>query len=157
MAEPGVVVHIDPVLVDRTTAAAMMGMSLDSFERYVQPELRIVRRGRLRLVPVDELKRWGQTNAEALFLADGTGRTALRRAVMGTRVGPVVTRTWPAILTRKEVCHLMLELGFDHEEMIALSSRVLSLVNSHPDPRSFPKWRVLEAAYRAMPMGAGVV
>ena len=63
----GVVVQVTPILVNRTTAAEMMGMSVDSFERYVQPELRIVRRGKLRLVPVDELKRWGQANAEALF------------------------------------------------------------------------------------------
>ena len=42
----------------RSEAAAAIGVSLDSFERYVQPELRLVRRGRLRLVPVVELERW---------------------------------------------------------------------------------------------------
>ena len=36
-------------------AAASLGMSPDSFERYVQPELRLVRRGRLRVFPVEEL------------------------------------------------------------------------------------------------------
>jgi integrase len=30
-------------------------MSLDSFERHVQPHLRLVRRGKLRLVPITEL------------------------------------------------------------------------------------------------------
>ena len=40
-------------------------MSLDSFERYVAPEVRIVRRGRLRIVPVPEIERWLQENAEA--------------------------------------------------------------------------------------------
>ena len=39
-------------------------MSLDSFERYVQPELRLVRRGKLRVVPVSELQRWLEQNAE---------------------------------------------------------------------------------------------
>lgn len=39
-------------------------MSLDSFERYVQAEVRLVRRGRIRLVPVDELERWLAENAE---------------------------------------------------------------------------------------------
>jgi hypothetical protein len=39
-------------------------MSLDSFERHVQPDLRLIRRGRLRLVPVDELRRWATEQAE---------------------------------------------------------------------------------------------
>jgi hypothetical protein len=47
----------------RAEAAASLGMSLDSFERYVQPDLRYVRRGRLRLVPVRELERWLDANA----------------------------------------------------------------------------------------------
>jgi hypothetical protein len=38
-------------------------MSLDSFERYVQPELRLIRRGRLRLVAVRELEAWLDRNA----------------------------------------------------------------------------------------------
>jgi hypothetical protein len=38
-------------------------MSIDSFERYVQPELRLVRRGKLRLVPVAEIERWLAANA----------------------------------------------------------------------------------------------
>jgi hypothetical protein len=42
-------------------------MSLDSFERHVQPELRLIRRGKLRLVPVTELERWANENAESLF------------------------------------------------------------------------------------------
>jgi excisionase family DNA binding protein len=42
----------------RSEAAASLGISLDSFERHVQSELRLVRRGRLRLVPVVELQRW---------------------------------------------------------------------------------------------------
>jgi hypothetical protein len=37
---------------------AALGMSLDSFERHVQPHVRLVRRGKLRLVPVTELQRW---------------------------------------------------------------------------------------------------
>jgi hypothetical protein len=42
-------------------------MSLDSFERHVQPELRLIRRGKLRLVPVAELERWANQNAESVF------------------------------------------------------------------------------------------
>jgi hypothetical protein len=47
----------------RQEAAAAIGVSTDSFERHVQPELRLVRRGRLRLVPVRELERWLDANA----------------------------------------------------------------------------------------------
>lgn len=39
-------------------AAAALGISRDSFDRYVRAEVRLVRRGRLVLVPVTELKRW---------------------------------------------------------------------------------------------------
>jgi hypothetical protein len=44
-----------------------LGMSLDSFERHVQPELRLIRRGKLRLVPVAELERWASESAESVF------------------------------------------------------------------------------------------
>jgi hypothetical protein len=42
-------------------------ISLDSFERYVQPELKLIRRGKLRLVPVAELERWAGENAERVL------------------------------------------------------------------------------------------
>lgn len=51
----------------RAEAAAAIGVSLDSFERYVQSELRLVRRGRLRLVPVRELERWLEANSARVF------------------------------------------------------------------------------------------
>lgn len=47
----------------RAEAAEALGMSLDSFERHVQSELRIVRRGKLRLVPLREIERWLDENA----------------------------------------------------------------------------------------------
>jgi hypothetical protein len=43
-------------------ALEALGISVDSFERYVQPELRLIRRGRLRLIAVKELERWLETN-----------------------------------------------------------------------------------------------
>jgi hypothetical protein len=49
--------------LSREEAAAALGMSLDSFERHVQPTLRLVRLGRMRLVPVGELRRWLDENA----------------------------------------------------------------------------------------------
>lgn len=48
----------------RREAAASLGMSLDSFERYVQPHVKLVREGRLRLVSVRELDRWLEANAQ---------------------------------------------------------------------------------------------
>ena len=51
----------------RAEAAAALGISLDSFERYVQPEIRMVRRGSMRLVPVRELERWLEENAERIL------------------------------------------------------------------------------------------
>ena len=48
----------------REEAAASCGMSLDSFERHVQPSLRLVRLGRMRLVPIGELERWLAEHAE---------------------------------------------------------------------------------------------
>jgi hypothetical protein len=53
-----------PVAVTRDVAANMLSMSLDSFERYVQAEVRIIRKGRMRLVPVSELQRWANANAD---------------------------------------------------------------------------------------------
>jgi hypothetical protein len=51
------------VTLTRAEAAASLGISIDSFERHVQPELRIIRRGRMRLIPVVELERWAAANA----------------------------------------------------------------------------------------------
>jgi len=50
--------------VTRAEAARSLGVSINSFERHVQPELRIVRRGKLRLIPVREIERWLEENAE---------------------------------------------------------------------------------------------
>lgn len=48
----------------RAEAAASLGISLDAFETHVQPDLRLVRVGRLRLVPPRELERWVDAHAE---------------------------------------------------------------------------------------------
>jgi hypothetical protein len=49
--------------LSRHEAAAALGIGLDSFERHVQPELRLIRRGRLVLVPVSELARCAEQAA----------------------------------------------------------------------------------------------
>lgn len=45
-------------------AAAAIGVGPDFFDEHVAPELRVVRRGRKRLVPVRDLERWAAENAE---------------------------------------------------------------------------------------------
>ncbi len=52
------------VALSRRDAAASLGYSLDHFERHVQPELKLIRRGRRIVVPVAELERWAAINAE---------------------------------------------------------------------------------------------
>jgi excisionase family DNA binding protein len=44
-------------------AASALGVSLDFFDSHVRPELRVVRRGRKRLIAAKELERWLEANA----------------------------------------------------------------------------------------------
>jgi hypothetical protein len=60
----GEVAPIPRLALSREEAAAALGMSIDSFERHVQPTMRLVRLGRMRLVPVRELERWLDEHAE---------------------------------------------------------------------------------------------
>lgn len=53
----------------REEAAAALGMSVDSFEKYIQPTIRLVRLGKLRLVPAGELDRWLDAHAELTLRA----------------------------------------------------------------------------------------
>ena len=48
-------------------AAAALGVSRDFFDAHVKPELRVVRRGRLVLVPVRELERWVEENSAGVL------------------------------------------------------------------------------------------
>jgi hypothetical protein len=48
-------------------AAAAIGVGPDFFDANVAPELRLIRRGRKRLIPVSELERWAAENAESIF------------------------------------------------------------------------------------------
>jgi len=49
--------------VSKLEAAEALGVSVDFLEEHVLHELRIVRRGRRRLIPIAELSRWMETNA----------------------------------------------------------------------------------------------
>jgi hypothetical protein len=59
-----------PVTVTKPQAAELLSVSIDSFERYVQPDLRVIRRGRLRLFPLAELEAWASDNAERVLSED---------------------------------------------------------------------------------------
>jgi hypothetical protein len=48
-------------------AASALGVSRDFFDEHIAPELRIVRRGRRRLVGVGELERWLSESASLVF------------------------------------------------------------------------------------------
>jgi hypothetical protein len=58
------------IALTREEAAASLGIGLDSFARYAQPHLRMIRWGRMRLVPVAELKRFAD-EAASLTLPEG--------------------------------------------------------------------------------------
>jgi hypothetical protein len=51
----------------RGEAAKSLGIGLTSFEKYVQPELRMIRRGSIRIVATTELERWIEENAERVL------------------------------------------------------------------------------------------
>jgi hypothetical protein len=60
---------VEPVkrhLLTKKEAAASLGMSVDTFERRVQPFIKVVVCGQLVLIPPGELERWVQMNARYL-------------------------------------------------------------------------------------------
>ena len=60
----------------RREAAASLGISINHFERKVQPELKVVLSGQLVLIPVAELERWVQSHAHRLVELPARGGAA---------------------------------------------------------------------------------
>jgi hypothetical protein len=60
-------------------AAAAIGVGPDFFDANVAAELRLVRRGRKRLVPVSELERWTAENADQPIADELSQRSASDR------------------------------------------------------------------------------
>lgn len=58
------------ITLTREEAAAALGLSLSSFERHVQPDLRLIRLGSTRLIPVGELSAWADRQATLARGAD---------------------------------------------------------------------------------------
>jgi excisionase family DNA binding protein len=50
--------------ITKAEAADALGVSVDFLEDHVMRELRVVRRGRRLLIPVDELARWLERNSQ---------------------------------------------------------------------------------------------
>ncbi len=60
------IVAVERILYTRQEAATALGMSVDTFERRVQPFIRVVPCGALVQVPPEELRRWVRENARSL-------------------------------------------------------------------------------------------
>ncbi len=60
-------VTIPRIALTPPEAAAAIGVGPDFFDANVAPNLRLIRRGRKRLVPITELERWVAENAERVF------------------------------------------------------------------------------------------
>jgi hypothetical protein len=55
--------EVPRVLLSRREAGDALGMSLRHFQRHVQPYVRCVYSGQLRLYPLKDLERWAEEHA----------------------------------------------------------------------------------------------
>lgn len=62
-SEPSLPADPSRLTLTKAEAAESLGVSVDHLERHVLPELRVVRSGRLRLIPFAELQRWIDAHA----------------------------------------------------------------------------------------------
>jgi hypothetical protein len=58
--------NLRPIALPLDEGAAELGMSLKSFNRYVRPRVRLIRRGGLLLVLRSDLVQWAEDNAERM-------------------------------------------------------------------------------------------
>jgi excisionase family DNA binding protein len=57
---------VSPLALTVEQAAAALSVSYDTWHEQIEPDVRIVRLGRRKLVPVTELQAWLDRNAEAV-------------------------------------------------------------------------------------------
>ena len=62
-----IVAPVERIALRPEEAAAALGVSRDLFDEKIGPELRVIRRGRLKLYTVRELERWAEANAERVI------------------------------------------------------------------------------------------
>src|SRR3954451_12668529 len=79
----------------KSEAAEALSVSVDFFEDHIMCELRIVRRGRRRLIPVAELVRWLESNADRA-LPDPSVYSARERE-RNASSSPAASRSLPGI------------------------------------------------------------
>jgi hypothetical protein len=53
----------------RKSAAAALDVSVEYFDKYVRPEIPVIRRGRIELYPLAGLDRWLDDNADGALAA----------------------------------------------------------------------------------------
>jgi hypothetical protein len=63
MTKPRASVDVPPLALSIDQAAVALGVSLNTFRRYVLPYVRSVKLGQVRIVPVAELGKWLHLNA----------------------------------------------------------------------------------------------
>ncbi len=61
---PPIVAAVPRITLTRAEAAASLGISLTTFDQLVGPDVRMVRHGKLRLIPIAELERWAGEHAQ---------------------------------------------------------------------------------------------
>ena len=59
--------RVERIVYTRAEAATALGMSVDTFERNVQPFIKLVPWRALLLVPPEELRRWARENSRFLL------------------------------------------------------------------------------------------
>ena len=63
-SQPATTRRVIRLAITKAEAADALGVSVDFLEDHVMRELRVVRRGRRLLIPVDELTRWLDANSQ---------------------------------------------------------------------------------------------
>ena len=59
--------HVEQLAYRPEDAARALSVSRDYFDEHIAPELRWIRRGRLKLVSADELRRWLRQSSEPVL------------------------------------------------------------------------------------------
>jgi excisionase family DNA binding protein len=70
ITRPSIRAPLERLAVSPEEAASSLGVSRDFFDEHIAPELRIVRRGRRKLIALSELERWLSDSASLVLGRD---------------------------------------------------------------------------------------